>query len=113
MTEKTSNRKRRILIQGTIGVLVLGLFISAAIYLTSDSFRSWARARFVTQLEDATGGRVEIGDMKWNLSKLEFDLHDITIHGLEGAGEVPYAHADRLLIRVKILSFMHREIGLR
>src|SRR5690349_710583 len=103
MTEKTINRKRRMWIQGAIGVLVLALFISAAIYLTSDSFRSWARGRIVTQLEDATGGKVEIGDLKWNLSKLEFDLHNITIHGLEQAGEVPYAHADRLLIRVKIL----------
>ena len=113
MTEKTINRKRRMWIQGAIGVLVLALFISAAIYLTSDSFRSWARGRIVTQLEDATGGKVEIGDLKWNLSKLEFDLHNVTIHGLEQSGEVPYAHADRLLIRVKILSFMRREVGLR
>jgi translocation and assembly module TamB len=108
-----SNRKRRVMIEAAVGLLVLTIFVSAAWYLTSSRFRDWARASLVLRLENMTGGRVEIGDLKWNLSKLEFDIHDITIHGLESANDVPYAHADRLLIRAKILSFLRRDIGLR
>ena len=52
-------------------------------------------------------------DIRWNLAKLEFDVHDVTIHGTEAAGEIPYAHADHLLIRLKVLSFLEREVGLR
>src|SRR4051812_6464910 len=112
-TTPNPNRKRRLLIQGTIGVLLIAVFAGAGWYLTSPQFHNWARGKLVSHLEDMTGGRVEIGSFEWNLAKLEFDVHDVTIHGLEGPNEVPYAHADRLVIRAKILSFMQREIGLR
>src|SRR5207253_10272259 len=43
-------------------------------------------------------------------------LHDalpiFTIHGLEPASEVPYAHADHLSIQVKIIALFSGEIGL-
>lgn len=115
MSEETtnSNRKRRVIRQAVIGLSVLALFVLAAWYLTSPQFHDFARKRLVTQLEDITGGRVEVGSFRWNLSKLEFDVSNVTIHGLEGPDEVPYAHADRLLIRAKILSLFGREMGLR
>lgn len=108
-----SNVRRKVIRQAVIGLTVIALFVSTGWYLTSPQFRDFVRRRLVTQLEDITGGGVEIGSLQWNLSKLEFDVHDVTIHGLEGPGEIPYAHADRLLVRVKILSVMEREIGLR
>src|SRR5208282_3439551 len=49
----------------------------------------------------------------WKLSKLEFEARDLTIHGLESADQVPYAHVDRLLVRLKILSLLRRQIGIR
>jgi translocation and assembly module TamB len=96
-----------------IGLPVLALFVAALWYLASPQFREYARQRLVTQLEDITGGRVEIGSFEWKLSRLEFDVRNVTIHGLEGPNEIPYAHADRLLIRAKVLSLLEREIGLR
>ncbi len=99
--------------RAAIALFILAVFAGAAWYLTSPQFNRWARGRLVSQLEDITGGKVEIEGFRWNLSKLEFDLTNITIHGLEGPNEIPYAHADRLVLRVKILSFMQREIGLQ
>jgi len=115
VTDETpkSNAKRKLIRQAVIGLTLLALFVGAGWYLTSPQFRELVRQRLVTQLEDITGGRVEIGSLQWSLSKLELDVHNITIHGLEGPDEIPYAHADRLLIRVKIFSMMEREIGLR
>jgi translocation and assembly module TamB len=108
-----SSVRRKVIRQASIGLTVIALFVLAAWYLTSPQFHEFARKRLVTQLEDITGGQVEIGSLQWNLSHLEFDVRNVTIHGLEGPEEVPYAHVDRLLIRAKILSVLSREVGLR
>ena len=57
------------------------------------------RLKVIAKLEEITGGKVELKGFQWNLSKLQFEADDLTIHGLEPAGEVPYAHADHLQIQ--------------
>jgi translocation and assembly module TamB len=106
----TKSRLRKLAIIG--GVLIV-LMAGLVWYLSSPQFQNWTRGRLITRLEDMTGGRVEIGSFSWTLSRLEFDVRNLTIHGEERQGEVPYAHVDRLLVHVKILSVMQREIGLR
>ena len=59
-----------------------------------------------------TGGNVELQSFTWNLSRLEFEARNVTIHGREAAGEAPYAHADRIVVDVKIVSFFSRKISL-
>jgi translocation and assembly module TamB len=105
-------RKRRTYRQAAIGLAILAVFVIAAWYFTSAGFHERMRLRLVSQLETITGGRVEIGRFDWNLSRLEFDVHDLTIHGLEAPDQVPYAHADRLLIHARIVSLFRREIAL-
>jgi translocation and assembly module TamB len=107
-----SNARQRLVVQGVLGLAILAAIVSAAMYFTSDHFRDFMRRRLVTRLEEITGGKVEIGSFRWNLSRLEFDVHDLTIHGTEGPGEVPYAHVDHLVVNAKILSVVQREIGL-
>lgn len=102
------NRKR----QAAIGIALLALVIAAGVYLSSDSFADRVRLKVIAKLEEITGGRVELKAFHWNLSKLQFEADDLTIHGLEPSGEAPYAHADRLDIQVKIISLFSGEIGL-
>ena len=40
------------------------------------------------------------------------EVDGLTIHGLEGPGELPYAHIDRLYARARILSFFDARLGL-
>jgi translocation and assembly module TamB len=75
-------------------------------------FENYVRGKVVSALERATGGRVELGAFHWRLLHLELVADNLTIHGLEAPGEIPYAHVDRLYVRVKILSLARREIGL-
>lgn len=96
-----------------IGVLLLLLFIGAAIYLKSPSFNALVRSKVVAQLEAMTGGRVQLKSLQWNIAKLDVEINDLTIHGLEAPGEVPYAHIDHLTIHAKIISLWQKEIGLR
>src|SRR5476651_2060643 len=59
-----------------------------------------------------TGGRVEVESFTWDLSALHFEARNVTIHGREATGEVPYAHAERIGVDVKIVSFFTRKISL-
>ncbi len=112
--EPATKRKGRIRkLQAVIGIAVLVIFIGAAGYLTSDAFHNRVREKVVSELELVTGGRVQMGQLVWNLSKLEFETRSVTIHGLEGPNEVPYAHIDRLVVHAKLISLPAREIGLR
>src|SRR5215831_12375993 len=102
----TAGKKRRLLRMLMAAALVLLLVLGGlAIYLNSDSFRETVRARVVAELERATGGTVEIESFTWKLSTLHFEIRNLTIHGREARNEVPYAHADRILVGVKVVSF--------
>ncbi len=106
-------RKRRLRLALLVTVAVLGLLAAGlAIYLNSDGFRETMRARVVAELERATGGKVEIESFTWKLSTLQFEIRNLTIHGREARTEVPYVHADRISVNVKIVSFFSRKISL-
>jgi len=114
MTETVpSRRKGRWVSYAAIGVATLAVLLLVAGYLASGWFQERMRRRVVAELEQMTGGRAELKSFRWKLSKLEFEARDLTIHGLESAGQVPYAHVDRLLVRLKILSLLRRQIGIR
>jgi translocation and assembly module TamB len=105
---KGAKRRLRVALLVTVAVLAGGL----AIYLNSDGFRETMRARVVAELERATGGKVEIASFTWKLSTLQFEIRNLTIHGREAVYEVPYAHADRISVGVKVVSFFSRKISL-
>jgi translocation and assembly module TamB len=109
---KTGKRSRWWKWLAGIGVLVVAGVLVAGWYLTSDSFKEWARRRLVAELEEITGGRVEVGSFRWNLSRLEFEVRGLTIHGLEDPAEIPYFHAERFALRAQITSILHRDISL-
>src|SRR5579884_1112626 len=96
---------------------VAGLFLLLCInfliiYLNSNSFRETVRRRVIADLERMTGGKVELQSFTWELTTLHFEAHNLTIHGREAANEIPYAHADRVDVGVKIVSFFTRKISL-
>jgi translocation and assembly module TamB len=106
--------KRRVNpVAAVVGIAILLLFIGTGVYLTSPSFNRLVRAKVIDQLEQITGGRVELKSLRWNLSKLDIEVDDLTIHGLEAPSDVPYAHFDHMTIRAKIISLLRKEIGLR
>ncbi|MGZ4858092.1 MAG: translocation/assembly module TamB domain-containing protein [Candidatus Angelobacter sp.] len=107
-TKKRKLRRLLIITALTLAPLLAGLVF----YLNSGSFRETVRQRVIAELRQMTGGTVEVESFTWNLSKLHFEARNVTIHGREAAGEVPYAHADRIGVDVKIVSFFTRKISL-
>jgi translocation and assembly module TamB len=80
-------------------------------YITTDSFQALVRRRVVAEIERITGGRAEVGTFHTVPFHMQVEVRNITVHGREGAGEVPLAHADRLIAQVKVISFLRTEFG--
>jgi translocation and assembly module TamB len=106
-------RQRRWVACAVVGGAVLAALLLAAGYLASARFEERMRRAAVAELEQMTGGRVELKSFRWKLSRLEFEARDLTLHGLESSDQVPYAHVDRLWVRLQILSLFRRQIGMR
>jgi translocation and assembly module TamB len=88
---------------------VLGLLF----YVNTDSFQSLVRRRLIAELERITGGRVEIGSIHTAPFRLQANVREITVHGRESASDVPLAHADRVVARLKLSSLVRSEFGFR
>ncbi len=80
-------------------------------YVTTDSFQAMVRRRLVAELEKITGGRVELGSFHTTPLRLRVEVRDLTIHGSEKSGEVPYAHVERVVASVKVISALGFEFG--
>jgi translocation and assembly module TamB len=109
---KSSWRRLRnyLLLAGLLLLLCLG---GLSWYMTTDSFQALVRRRAIAELERITGGRVDLGGIHTIPFRFQIEIRDLTIHGREAAGEVPYAHVDSLVARVKLISALETEFGLK
>ena len=97
---------------GVLVLLLVLVVVGLMFYASTPHFANVVRMKVITVLEDATGGRVELRSLRWTLRHLSVEVEGLTIHGLEGRGELPYAHIDRLYARTRILSFVDARLGL-
>jgi translocation and assembly module TamB len=100
---------RRLLIWPLLGFVVLVLAL--VIYVHTDSFQARVHGRLISALEQMTGGRVELGKFSVVPFRFRVEVHDLTIHGTEGPGEIPYAHVDHLVAYIKIISIFESQYG--
>jgi translocation and assembly module TamB len=94
-------------------ILLVGLvlFGAASWYMTTDSFQAYVRRRIVTALEEATGGRVELGTYHTIPFRLQVEMRNFTLHGLESSDQVPLAHVDSVVARIKVISLLETSFG--
>ncbi len=106
-------RKRWILIAATLAsglILALGL---AVLTLQSRWFYNYVRARMVTTVETATGGRVEIGAFRFNWKLLRAEVDNFTLHGTEPPDKPPLFHAASVAVGLKIVSLWNRDVNIQ
>jgi translocation and assembly module TamB len=92
-------------------VLVAVLFGTFAWYSTTDDFNRRVGKEVVKVLEDATGGRVELHKIGFDLRHLAIEADGLVIHGLEGLGEAPYLAVDKIELRVKLFNLFSHVVG--
>jgi translocation and assembly module TamB len=89
-------------------VLASGV-IAVFLVLETRITENWVRKKLVEQIELRTGARVELGGFHLNVLGLRAELDNLTLHGLEPASAKPLLHADRVNIRITVLSFFRKE----
>ena len=109
---KTRHPQARLWIEAAVGVVLLAVIVVLVWYLRSPQFGDFVRRKVIDSIEDATGGRVDMGSFHWNLAKLQFEAGDLTIHGLERPDQLPYVHVDRMQLAGAHLSFVQTRISL-
>ena len=82
------------------------------IYINTDSFQALVRRRLVAEVERITGGRAEIGSFHTIPFRLQVEVRNITVHGREPSTDVPLAHAEKVVARLKISSLIRSELAL-
>jgi len=108
--KKTRSHKLRWTLLSLLALLIL-LVAGASWYTTTNDFQRRVGAKVVAVLEDSTGGRVELGHITFSLWHLAIEADNLVIHGTEGPGEMPYLSAAKILVRVKINTFLSHTVG--
>jgi len=94
-------------------VLILLLCFSGFLwYTTTDSFQQMVRGRLITAIQNATGGRVELGSFHVVPLRFQVEIRNLTIHGKERNG-APYVHVDSVMAMVNLSSALGARIGFR
>jgi translocation and assembly module TamB len=114
MSETGAKPGRRKIWKFLLWFMLAGLLLLVGLgwYSTTDSFRDLVRRRLVATLEQMTGGWVELGSLHTVPFHLQMEVRDLTIHGREQPGEVPYAHVNSLMAQMKIWSILRPDVGL-
>ncbi|HMK22591.1 MAG TPA: translocation/assembly module TamB domain-containing protein, partial [Terriglobales bacterium] len=115
MTEPAPKPPKRrwwkyLLIVALVGLVAL---LGFSWYLTTESFQAFVRARMVAEIEKATGAKVELGAYHTIPFRLQAEVRDLTLHGLEANSDVPLAHVDRLVARIKVISLLETSFGFK
>lgn len=100
----TRVRKIVLTVATSLSVLSTVLLIAGVIIVQTDWFRNMVRTKIVSAVEDATGGKAEIGAFAFDWHHLRADVRDFVIHGLEPAGSAPLFRAKLVEIELKLLS---------
>src|SRR5713101_1865849 len=113
MNEAGAKPGRRKIWKYLLWFMLAGLVLLAGLgwYSTTDSFQALVRQRLVAELELTTGGRAELGSIHTVPFHFQVEVRDLTIHGREQPGEVPYAHVNSLLAQLKPWSILQTGIG--
>ena len=92
----TRGRKIALIVLGGLAALVLVVIVGGIIVVQTPWFRGFVRDQIVQSVEDATGGRTEVGAFSFDWKHLRAQVRDFVIHGTEPPGSAPLFRA-RLL----------------
>ena len=96
-----------LLVFSLVAVCVVGLLL-----IETGIVQRWVRHVVVSQIEQGTGARVDLGGFHLHIWKLRAELDDLTLHGLEAPGTPPLFHTAHVNVDIHILSLAGKEIAI-
>jgi translocation and assembly module TamB len=92
---------------------LLVLMLAALILMESSWFQHWLEAHVIADLENLTGGRVELAGFRFRPWLFQLTLDKLVIHGSEPAGEPPLISARNVAARLNPGPLLRRRLRLR
>lgn len=104
----------KILLIAAASVAGLGivLILAGLIVVQTGWFRSFVRQKIAAAAEESTGARTEIGDFKFSPFQLRAEVDNLVLHGTEGPNEPPLLRARSVVVGLKIVSLLHRDMNI-
>ena len=90
------NRNRIFRFSLVVLLVLATLFAAGVLVMRSRAFHRYVLAAIIEYAQQATGGRVEIGDFAFRFWGLRADLHRVVVRGTEADSQKPLFRADRL-----------------
>src|SRR5665213_1762450 len=91
-----------------LAVLVT-LVLAVLIIVRTAAFHRFVVAKIIQETDQATGGRLEIGNFAIHWSGLSIDFYNLTLHGTEPASQPALFAADHLNVGVTVVSLIRRK----
>lgn len=95
-----------------VGCIVIATVIGGYLLVRSNAFLRYATRKIEERANQATGARSEIGSIDLELSTLTIRFHDVVLHGMESASQLPLLRIDELTVGLKIVSVLQHKINL-
>lgn len=93
-------------------ILLLICAVTALLVVRSGWFRELVRQRIVTEVESATGGRVEVGNFSFKWETLTAKISPFVLHGTEPASEAPLLRVESVAVGLRVISMLERKFDL-
>jgi translocation and assembly module TamB len=100
-------------IAGALAALVVLAGIAAIFVVQSAWFYNRVRQLIVGTVETATGGRVEVASFRFDWKHLRAEVHEFVLHGTEPAGKPPLFRAARVVVGLKLVSILRRDVDIQ
>jgi translocation and assembly module TamB len=106
-------KRRAAWIGGSLVVLLLIAAVTTVLVVQSDWFYNKVRLKLITVVENATGGRVEIGRFHFDWRHLRAEVWDFVVHGTEPAGKPPLLRVPHAVVDLKLISISRRDVDIQ
>ncbi|MEO8049849.1 MAG: translocation/assembly module TamB domain-containing protein [Acidobacteriota bacterium] len=93
-------------------ILLLVCAVAALLVVRSGWFREAVRQRIVTEIEAATGGKVEVGNFSFKWETLVATISPFILHGTEPASEAPLLRVESVSVGLRVISMLERKFDL-
>jgi translocation and assembly module TamB len=88
---------------GFVLLSVAALCVVGLLLIETGIVQRWVRHLVVSQIEQGTGARVDLGGFHLHIWRLRAELDALTLHGLEAPGTLPLFHAAHVNADIQIL----------
>jgi len=108
-----SRKKIGLIAVASTGALVVAAIVAALIIVQSGWFREKVRASLISTIENATGGRAEIGSFQFDWRQMRVEVSGLVLHGDEPAAKPPLIRARTVTVGLKIISVVEQKVDVQ